>query len=115
MAIIQKQRSKIKDLQAANVITITTPPTGSLLFVSSHQTFQRSAAGTAIGSQILRIKYLGLLCSLTLSARSFASKRKMPPKKKVEEKKILLGRPGNSLKSGIVCMTTLTRLRQNSG
>jgi obg-like ATPase 1 len=26
----------------------------------------------------------------------------MPPKKKVEEEKILLGRPGNSLKSGIV-------------
>ena len=26
----------------------------------------------------------------------------MPPKKKEEEKKILLGRPGNSLKSGIV-------------
>jgi hypothetical protein len=29
----------------------------------------------------------------------------MPPKKKEEEKKILLGRPGNSLKSGIVCRT----------
>lgn len=26
----------------------------------------------------------------------------MPPKKKEEEKKILLGRPGNNLKSGIV-------------
>jgi len=26
----------------------------------------------------------------------------MPPKKKEEEKKVLLGRPGNSLKSGIV-------------
>lgn len=29
----------------------------------------------------------------------------MPPKKKEEEKKVLLGRPGNSLKSGIVRMT----------
>jgi len=29
----------------------------------------------------------------------------MPPKKQVAEKKILLGRPGNNLKSGIVCMT----------
>ena len=28
----------------------------------------------------------------------------MPPKKKEEEKKVLLGRPGNSLKSGIVRM-----------
>jgi hypothetical protein len=27
----------------------------------------------------------------------------MPPKKAVKEEKILLGRPGNSLKSGIVC------------
>lgn len=26
----------------------------------------------------------------------------MPPKKQVEEKKVLLGRPGNNLKSGIV-------------
>lgn len=30
----------------------------------------------------------------------------MPPKKAVEEKKILLGRPGNHLKSGIVCGPT---------
>ena len=27
----------------------------------------------------------------------------MPPKKKEEEKKVPLGRPGNNLKSGIVC------------
>lgn len=29
---------------------------------------------------------------------SYSKKRSMPPKKQVEEKKILLGRPGNSLK-----------------
>ncbi len=29
----------------------------------------------------------------------------MPPKKAAKEEKILLGRPGNSLKSGIVCRT----------
>jgi len=36
--------------------------------------------------------------------RSYAShgRKKMPPKKAVKEEKILLGRPGNSLKSGIV-------------
>lgn len=35
--------------------------------------------------------------------RRYAKRRgKMPPKKQVEEKKILLGRPGNNLKSGIV-------------
>jgi hypothetical protein len=27
----------------------------------------------------------------------------MPPKKVVKEEKILLGRPGNNLKAGIVC------------
>jgi obg-like ATPase 1 len=32
----------------------------------------------------------------------------MPPKKAVKEEKILLGRPGNSLKSGIVCLLNLT-------
>lgn len=35
----------------------------------------------------------------------------MAPKKKEEEKKILLGRPGNSLKSGIVCRNTLFLMR----
>ena len=34
----------------------------------------------------------------------------MPPKKVVKEEKILLGRPGNNLKSGIVRMDTLERL-----
>jgi obg-like ATPase 1 len=31
----------------------------------------------------------------------------MPPKKAVKEEKILLGRPGNNLKSGIVRYITL--------
>jgi hypothetical protein len=33
----------------------------------------------------------------------------MPPKKKEEEKKVELGRPGNNLKSGIVCMKSPSR------
>ena len=32
------------------------------------------------------------------------SKQRMPPKKQQKEEKILLGRPGNNLKSGIVCI-----------
>lgn len=36
------------------------------------------------------------------SCRHYAKSRKMPPKKTVQEEKIPLGRPGNSLKSGIV-------------
>ena len=31
----------------------------------------------------------------------------MPPKKEVKQEKILLGRPGNSLKSGIVCTANM--------
>ena len=34
----------------------------------------------------------------------------MPPKKAVKEEKILLGRPGNNLKSGIVCMDPRFRI-----
>jgi obg-like ATPase 1 len=31
----------------------------------------------------------------------------MPPKKAAKEEKILLGRPGNNLKSGIVCSSAV--------
>jgi len=37
-----------------------------------------------------------------LSTRHYSKRRTMPPKKAVKEEKILLGRPGNNLKSGIV-------------
>lgn len=45
-----------------------------------------------------------------VSSRGYAKRKsaKMPPKKQVEEKKILLGRPGNNLKSGIVGSTIAT-------
>lgn len=33
----------------------------------------------------------------------------MGPKKAVKEEKVLLGRPGNNLKSGIVCETCRTK------
>jgi obg-like ATPase 1 len=42
----------------------------------------------------------------------------MPPKKVVQEEKILLGRPGNNLKSGIVSVVNLSQRWQqcaNSG
>ena len=66
-------------------------------FASLLHHFQRPAAGTAI--------YFHPTSALHTCLRTFATRRKMPPKKQVEEKKILLGRPGNSLKSGIVCRT----------
>lgn len=47
--------------------------------------------------------HLFVVIATTVSTRSYAKKaRKMPPKKAVKEEKILLGRPGNNLKSGIV-------------
>lgn len=49
----------------------------------------------------------------TQPLRTYASskKKKMPPKKEVKQEKILLGRPGNSLKSGIVCTCSARTLR----
>jgi hypothetical protein len=44
--------------------------------------------------------------SRPLSLRLYSSKKKskkMPPKKAPVQEKVLLGRPGNNLKSGIVC------------
>jgi len=67
------------------------------IFSSFSNTFQRSAARTATQNQSL------LSCTVFItSTRNYAKKRNMPPKKGVEEKKVLLGRPGNNLKSGIV-------------
>ena len=47
-------------------------------------------------------------------SRHYSRRKTMPPKKQVEEKKVLLGRPGNSLKSGIVCRTHLSTTRHNT-
>ena len=70
-------------------------------------TLQQSAARTATATAAATTQSL-LNCTVfittTQQTRSYAkSRKKMPPKKGAEEKKILLGRPGNNLKSGIVC------------
>jgi obg-like ATPase 1 len=61
--------------------------------------FYRPAASTAIEFSTCPISP-AFRISLT-TVRTYA-KKKMPPKKQVKEEKILLGRPGNNLKSGIV-------------
>lgn len=72
------------------------------IFSSFLITFQRSAARTATFNQSL------LRCTVLVTpSRSYAKARKMPPKKAVKEEKILLGRPGNNLKSGIVSQCIL--------
>lgn len=88
---------------------LITPPTNllPLSFCSLIPTFYRPAASTVcqfsapFHSFGLRTRFF---ISFT-AVRTYASapkKKKMPPKKVVKEEKLPLGRPGNSLKSGIV-------------
>ena len=68
-------------------------------------------ASTAVGSNHIHLQFHFGTAAHRISnppARFYAKKsRKMPPKKPVKEEKILLGRPGNNLKSGIVRKKTL--------
>lgn len=83
-------------------------------FASSLDALFQRAAGSAFKSHLQPAFVLSIrLSSPTPTARSFTTssakhRKKMPPKKKEEEKKVLLGRPGNSLKSGIVRMKQLS-------
>jgi hypothetical protein len=65
--------------------------------------FIHSAAGPAFQPCILLVLRHLPQSSIQSSQRRAYAKRKMPPKKEVKQEKILLGRPGNNLKSGIVC------------
>jgi obg-like ATPase 1 len=67
-------------------------------------TFRPAASTACIFSASLPPRFSRKLCITFSPVRTYASakKQKMPPKKQVKEEKILLGRPGNSLKSGIV-------------
>lgn len=67
------------------------------------------AAGSAV-------KALARPSHYTQPLRTYASskKKKMPPKKEVKQEKVLLGRPGNSLKSGIVCTCSARAIRDNT-
>lgn len=90
--------------------TTTIPLHLPSLFISSLCTLFPRAAGPAFESHLQPTFVFSIrLSSITRSARSFTTslarhRSRMPPKKKEEEKKVLLGRPGNSLKSGIVRM-----------
>lgn len=86
------------------------PPTAAtrslqffLRFNSPPPIFHESAAGSAFRVCLLFASRRSSPHSpIQFQRRSYA-KRRMPPKKAVKEEKILLGRPGNNLKSGIVC------------
>lgn len=74
----------------------------SSLRLTPLSSFSSFAAGCTFRPVVACI-FTPLLLSHKTLTRSYAKSRRMPPKKKEEEKKVLLGRPGNSLKSGIVC------------
>jgi len=63
--------------------------------------FARSAASTALEFSAPAFKQPLRLTFTTVRTYAKHSK-KMPPKKQVKEEKVMLGRPGNNLKSGIV-------------
>jgi hypothetical protein len=70
---------------------------GSLFIISCRLRIQRSLSISNISSNSLQIFWTRSF-SYTLSLHG----RKMPPKKVVKEERILLGRPSNNLKIGVV-------------
>lgn len=97
-------------------------PGTRFLFLSSSLRFHRSAAGPASSFAAATTTFFPSSLAAAaaappspspplffLSRRCYSSKKKkaskakMPPKKAVVQEKVLLGRPGNNLKSGIVC------------
>jgi hypothetical protein len=66
--------------------------------------FSSPAAGSAFRFHFQHPNFLYPTCFPVFATIRFyaKSRRKMPPKKAVKEEKLLLGRPGNNLKSGIV-------------
>ena len=82
----------------------TSSLTNPTILFTSVPRLSPSAAGPALARHYLRVtatSYSALVSFATV--RTYAKHRRMPPKKQVAEKKVLLGRPGNNLKSGIVC------------
>jgi hypothetical protein len=86
---------------------ITSLPSSSVFFL---RIVDRSAAGPAFAARhpCARFRLYSSSPHLPpLFCRFYSSKKKksskMPPKKAQVQEKVLLGRPGNNLKSGIVC------------
>lgn len=89
----------------ATTASLTSP---ALFFFSFSFRFDRFAAGSAFAPHLRHCtrQTAAPLFLPSSVARTYASKKKnkkMPPKKEVQQEKVLLGRPGNNLKSGIVC------------
>ena len=87
----------------AGLTSLDKPTIASTPFLSSFASFTRPFTPAARSAFAQRLPAIGCTVIYT-TTRTYAKgkKSRMPPKKKVEEEKILLGRPGNNLKSGIV-------------
>jgi hypothetical protein len=96
------QREEVHPLSTTRLSPTTFPLSAQRTFSSLTTLFTRSTARTATLNQSL-LSCTVLFTSTTNFSTSRIQARKMGPKKAVKEEKILLGRPGNSLKSGIVC------------
>lgn len=84
-------------------VFIIQPLTFSSIFASSSRIFSHRAASSAALGLVPPSASRLVIC---IQSRGYAKSRsKMAPKKPAVEEKIPLGRPGNSLKSGIVCCT----------
>lgn len=78
----------------------------NVVFFTSIRNFSNFAAGPALQPCS---KFSPRVIITPLQKRTYAKKKKMPPKKVVKEEKVYLGRPGNNLKSGIVCRAPVQR------
>lgn len=87
----------------AGLTSLDKPKIASTPFFSSFASLSRPFTPAARSAFALRSTAISCTVIYT-TTRTYAKgkKGKMAPKKKVEEEKILLGRPGNNLKSGIV-------------
>ncbi|KAL3427832.1 hypothetical protein PVAG01_01341 [Phlyctema vagabunda] len=92
-------RGQLSRTRLLPTILTTSSSGANRIFSSFFLTFQRPAASTAV------VPRSPLYCRVFTTTHTFQKSKhlkRMPPKKAVKEEKILLGRPGNSLKSGIV-------------
>lgn len=101
-ARFQTQMRLAKRPSHHNYISTTSHQSFLLLFLL-HSPWRPTKTSTTV--EHIRVSHA------RFSTTPCAKRKKMPPKKQVKEEKILLGRPGNNLKSGIVrqCITTTSQ------
>ena len=93
-------RNRRQTHRSRQTSTSTTKPVLSLgLLLSVRPT---AGSSTSFWQSTRSSLYTAVVFTSTTRSYSTKKPKKMPPKKAVKEEKLLLGRPGNNLKSGIV-------------